>query len=171
MARRKEQIIVDINVFVNGFGLLGVATSFKPPVVELTAVESESSSAGKVNCYYGAVENMEAEFSLGEHNELIYDEMAKLNEGKLRFKKTLNQCKLGEVDTVEYELGGQISSIEDPEGKRGEKIAVAVKMGSLYYYKKTINGKVVCEIDKENGICKPDGKTDILEKSRNAIMG
>jgi len=171
MARKNEQIYVDLNVFVGGMGLLGVATSFKPPVVELKGVDSYSSSAGDIKCFYGAVENMECEFSLGQHNPLVYEEMAKMGEGTFILKASASQCKIGETNSVEYEVRGQVSTIEDPESKRGEKVAQTVKMGSVSYYKKSIDGKVVCEIDKINGIVKPDGKTDLLEKSRNFLNG
>jgi len=168
MAREREEITVDLNVFVGGYGKLGVANSFKAPVVDMTGVESNSSSAGKMNCYYGAVENLEAEFTLGKHDPLIYEEMGKLNDGEFIFKQSLKNCP-DKSKVVEYILRGQISSIDDGEAKRGEKVGATIKMGSLWYYKKSIGGKSVYEIDKENGIVRINGK-DILQDARNAVM-
>jgi P2 family phage contractile tail tube protein len=169
MARKNEELEVDLNIFVGGFGMLGVATEFQPPSVELTGIESESSSAGKFELFYGAVENMEIEFTLGEHNTTIYDEMGRMNNATIVGKRSFSTGSLGGQTSVEYECRGQISSIEDSNAKRGEKAQNKIKMKSLWYYKKTINGKVVCEIDKKNSICKPDGKTDFLEAHRNFV--
>jgi len=169
MARKVEEIVVDMNVFVDGVSFLGVATGFKPPSVEMTGVESESSSAGKMNLYYGAVENMEAEFTLAVHDQAVYDEMKKCNNGKLLFKASVSTGELCQTKVIAYELGGQISGLEDNEVKRGEKVSTTVKMGSCWYYKKMINGKNVFEVDKRQGIVKPDGKKDVLAQSRNDV--
>ena len=169
MARRVEELVVDMNVFVDGVSFLGVATGFKPPSIEMSSIESESSSAGKMNLYWGAFENFEAEFTLTVHDEAVYDEMKKCNEGKLLFKASVSTGELCQTKVISYELDGQISGLEDNEVKRGEKISTTVKMGSCWYYKKMINGKNVFEVDKKNGISKPDGKIDRLAKARNDV--
>jgi len=169
--RKNEQVVVDCNVFVGGQGKLGVAINMKPPNIEFTTLESEASSAGKVNYVYGAIENLEAEFTIAEHDRSIYKELVKLNDAEFIFKESVSQGALGDNKLVEWVLRGHITHIEESEIKRGEKKALVVKMGSCWYYKKTINNSVVFEVDKKNGICKPDGKTDILEQSRNQVKG
>jgi len=123
MARRVEEITIDLNVFVDGVSFLGVATGFKPPSIEMVGVESESSSAGKINLYYGAFENFEAEFSLAVQDEVLYNEMKKCNEGSLLFKQSISTGELCQTKIISYELSGQISGLEENEVKRGEKIS------------------------------------------------
>ncbi len=167
--RRNEYMGVDFNVFVNGFSLIGITTEVSIPDIEMTGVESDSSSAGKLTYYYGAVENMELEFTVGGVDPLIHYEMAKLNSGKIRLKEALSQGKINETTGVEFEIEGQISSISGDKMKRGEKKEVTIKMGSIHVFIKRINGIKVCEIDKPRGICRPDGITDVLAHSRNYV--
>jgi len=168
--RKNEQMGVDFNVYVGGFGLLGVSTDATAPDIQLTGIESDSSSAGKLSFYYGAVDNIETEFTVGAQVEEVHKEMGKLNEGVIIFKEYLSEGKVGEGMGVEYHLHGQISAVTSDKIKRGEKKALVIKMGSCHYYKKMIDGKVVCEIDKINSICKLNGQKDLLEESRNFVL-
>lgn len=166
---RNEEINVDFNVFVGDMGKKGCTNDVTPPSLELTGVESEASAAGKREIFYGAVENMELEFSMHTHDGGIYEEMGKLNDGKIVLKTALNNGELGNLKKIEIVARGQVSTLTDGNIKRGEKADAKVKMKSLHYYKKMIDGTCVCEIDKINGICKPDGKTDMLEDARNYV--
>lgn len=167
--RKNEEINVDFNVFVGDMGKKGRANDVTSPNIDMVGVESEASAAGKRQIFYGAIEDMELEFSMHTHDAGIYDEMGKLNDGKIVLKTALNNGKLGHMKKIEIIARGQVSTVTDGNIKRGEKADAKVKMKSLHYYKKIIDGTCVCEIDKINGICKPDGKTDLLEESRNFV--
>lgn len=167
--RRNEEINVDFNVFIGDMGKKGIANDVAPPPVDMTGVESEASPAGKMQIFYGAVEDMEMEFSMHAHDSAVYEEMGKLNNAKVVLKTALNNGELGYLKKIEIVAKGQLSAVTDSNVKRGEKADAKVKMKSLWYYKKSIDGKCVCEIDKINGICKPDGKTDMLEDARNYV--
>ena len=169
MARRNEEIYQDFNVYVGGMGQKGVANEVTPPSVEMTGVESESSPAGKFELFYGAVENMELEFTMYADDKLVYDEMGKMNNGKVTLKTAKNNGELGQLKKVKIVARGQVSSLSEGTIKRGEKYENKVKMKSLTFYKKWIDGQCVCEIDKINGICKPDGKKDLFEEARNFV--
>lgn len=166
--RRVEGVVVDVNVFVGGSGFLGVATSFTPPSINMSTVDSESSPAGKMKLSWGATEDLDAEFDLGEHSSTVYSEMSKLNSGEITFRKSSKQGE--NTINVEWLLKGQIVTDESDPIKRGEKNKSKVKIAATYYMKK-INGSVVLEIDKPNGISKLDGSTDTLEEARNFIRG
>ena len=164
--RRIEEIVVDVSIFTEGLGMVGVATEFKPTSIEVSTIESESSPAGKMELAYGAVEAMEMEYTLGEHNPTVHTAMGKLNDAQIIAKKSSKQGT--ETVNVEWIHKGQIVSSETDAIKRGEKTKNTIKM-KVHYYKKSINGKVVCEVDKLNGICKLDGVTDILQEARNFV--
>jgi P2 family phage contractile tail tube protein len=169
MARRNEEIFQDFNVYIGGMGQKGIANEVTPPAVEMTGVESESSPTGKFEIFYGAVENMELEFTMSADDALVYDEMGKMNNGKVTLKTAKNNGELGQLKKVKIVALGQVSSLSEGTIKRGEKYENKVKMKSLTFYKKWVNGVCVCEIDKINGVCKPDGKTDVLEESRSFV--
>jgi len=164
--RRNEEMIVDINVFVEGLGLLGVATEFTSANPELSTLESEASPAGKMELVYGAMEAMEMEFTLGEHNVAVHTAMGKLNDATIIAKQSAKQGK--DDVSVEWIHKGSITTIEGDASKRGEKSKNSVKM-KVHYFMKRINGKSVCEVDKMNGVCKPDGEKDVLEVARNFV--
>lgn len=166
--RRVEEVVVDVNVFIGGVGQLGVATSFSPGTIAMSTIDSESSPAGNMKISWGAVEDINAEFEIGEHNATVYEEMKKLNTGEIQFRKSSRQGE--NITNVEWQLKGQITTEEPDAIKRGEKTKNKVKIEATYWMKK-INGTVVCEVDKPNGIVKLDGSTDMLEEARNFVRG
>jgi P2 family phage contractile tail tube protein len=169
MSRRNEEIFQDFNVYVGGMGQKGVANEVTPPAIEMVGVESESSPVGKFELFYGAVENMELEFTMFADDASVYDEMGKMNNGKVVLKTAKNNGELGQLKKVKIVANGQYSGLSEGTIKRGEKYENKVKMKSITFYKKYINGICVCEIDKIGGICKPDGKNDIMAEAREFV--
>lgn len=85
----------------------------------------------------------------------------------LRFAGAYQRDDTGAVDAVEVVVRGRHEEIDMGKGKPGDKTDFKVK-SALSYYKLSINGKVLVEIDLLNFVEMVNG-VDILAEQRKAI--
>lgn len=85
----------------------------------------------------------------------------------IRFAGAYQRDDTGDVQAVEVVVRGRHKEIDGGDAKGGDKGKTTVK-SSLTYYKLTVDGKDVIEIDLLSFLFKVDG-TDMLEAQRKAI--
>ncbi|MDE8034636.1 phage major tail tube protein [Actinobacillus equuli subsp. haemolyticus] len=114
------------------------------------------------------LEKLEIEFKIGGHEtELIKKFGGTISGTTFRFNGAYQRDDTDEVDAVELVCRGRVTEIDEGTGKSGDDTEHAYK-GSLTYYKKTVNGEDIVEIDTLGMIFKIGG-VDRLEEIRRAI--
>lgn len=85
----------------------------------------------------------------------------------IRFAGAYQREDTGDVQAVEIVVRGRHQEIDGGDAKVGDKGKTTIK-SALTYYKLTVDGKEVIEIDLLNFVFKVDGK-DMMDKQRKAI--
>jgi Bacteriophage tail tube protein len=157
MATRKlPSRITDINLFVDGYGLLGTVES-----ITLPAVKTKKENQNSQHVDTGVLEPMEAEVELNIMNEIIYKEMAKLKDAKLKAKGSYQED--GTKKPAVATLAGPMD-IDPDAWKSGDVMKTKVKM-YVNVYNLQLDGTEVIDVDIPNYIAKIGGE-DIYEKVR-----
>jgi P2 family phage contractile tail tube protein len=115
------------------------------------------------------MEKLEAEHAYGGLVREVFQQfgIAKVDGVMLRFAGAYQRDDTGDVDAVEVVMRGRHTEIDPGSSKAGGDTEFKVKSG-LTYYKLTINGDVVVEIDVLNMIENVNGE-DRLAQQRRAI--
>lgn len=85
----------------------------------------------------------------------------------IRYAGAYQRDDTGDVQAVEIVVRGRHKEIDPGDGKVGDKGKTGIK-SALTYYKLTVDGKEVIEIDLLNFVFKVDG-VDMLAEQRKAI--
>lgn len=109
------------------------------------------------------------EWSMGGLDELVLQQWgaAKVDAVPLRFAGAYQRDDSAEVMAVEIEVRGRHKEIDNGEAKQGEDTESKI-FTQCTYYKLTIDGKTVIEIDVVNLIERVNG-VDLLKAQRKAI--
>lgn len=134
-----------MNVFMDGYSYMGVAKSMTLP--KLTR---------KLENYRGAGMNGSAPVDLGLDDD-----------APIRFAGSYQRDDTGEVVAVEVSMRGRIKEIDTGEGKQGEDTEAKLSVACTYF-KLSLDGKELVEIDTINMIERVNG-TDRLEQHRRNI--
>jgi hypothetical protein len=159
----------NMNLFVDGISYVGVATEVQLP--KLSRKLEEFRGAG-LNAPIEAdlgMEKLEVEHTYGGLVRELFTQfgITRVDGVLLRFAGAYQRDDTGEVDAVEVVLRGRHSEIDPGTSKPGDDTELKIK-SSLSYYKLSINGEVVIEIDVLNMI-ELVGGTDRLADQRRAI--
>lgn len=158
----------NFNFSVDGTSYLGETTEVTQPKL---AMRLEGYRAGgmmaEVDVNMG-LEKLEMEFKIGGHEE----DLIKLFGGPIsgnvfRFNGAYQHDDDDSVDAVELVCRGRIVELDEGNEKSGDDTEHSYK-ASLTYYKKTVNGVDIIEIDTLNQIYIVDGK-DRLAEIRKAM--
>ncbi|MDP8176360.1 phage major tail tube protein [Pasteurella skyensis] len=157
------------NVYLNGDSFYGVSTE-----VELPKLKSKTEgyrSGGmftEVDINLG-IEKLELTHKYAGTDERFYTGFAEAEISKemIRFAGSYEQDDTGEVTPVEVLMRGRHTEIDGGNSKVGEITDTTIK-SSLTYYKLTVGGKEIIEIDALTPVIKKEGK-DIYQKHREAI--
>lgn len=160
-----------MNVFINGYNYQGVAKSITLP--KLTR---------KLENYRGAGMNgsapvdlgldddaLSAEVSLGGFpDEVIWELYGATSASAMpvRFAGSYQRDDTGETVPVEVEMRGRQKELDSGEAKMGEDTESKVSLVCTYY-KLTMNGKELVEIDTINMVEKVNGVDRLAEHRRN----
>lgn len=162
-------ILKNFNLYADGNSLMGVADEVTLPKLSR---KMESFQAGgmvaPVDIDLGN-EKLEHEFSCGGFvAELVKQYGAtKISGVLLRFAGAYQRDDTGDVQSVEIVTRGRYSEIDFGKAKVGDKSETKFKC-SLSYYKLTVDGKVLFEIDAIGMVFTVNG-VDLLDKQRKAI--
>lgn len=115
------------------------------------------------------IEKLELEMTCGGFMRQVFEQFGttKADGVMIRFAGAYQRDDTGEVDAVEVVMRGRHQEIDSGKAKGGDNTEIKVK-SALSYYKLSINGTVLIEIDLLNFVEIVNGK-DILAAQRKAI--
>lgn len=162
-------VLKHFNVFEQGQSFLGLVETIKLPKL-----------SKKMEAYRGGGMLAEVEMDLGLEKLELEQELGgfcldaykqfgvtTIDGVMLRFAGSYQRDDTGQVQAVEVVVRGRHKEIDPGDSKSGDKGKTVVK-SVLTYYKLTVDGKVVIEIDVLSNIYTVDG-VDILAEHRKAI--
>ncbi len=163
-----DNILKNMNLGVDGRGYAGKVLELTKP--NLTIMQ-EDYRAGGMDSAVGldmGMEKMEASAVLGSYDKEVLKlwGLAPGNDVPLTFKGAL-QNDDGSVDQVLVQMRGTITGLDSGTWKPGEVANLTITMNP-HYYKETVAGDVVHEIDVKNMIRIVNG-VDQLAGIREAI--
>lgn len=159
----------NFNLFNDGETFIGVAAEVVLP--KLTR-QMEEYRGGGMNAPIDAdmgMQKLTVEHTYGGIVRQLFTQygISRADGVLLRFAGAYQRDDTGEVDAVEVVMRGRHSEIDPGNSKSGEDTVFKVT-SSLSYYKLTINGQTVVEIDVMNMVEIVDGE-DRLAQQRTAI--
>jgi P2 family phage contractile tail tube protein len=158
------------NVYVEGRGYMGEASEVTPPKLARKMDEFRGGGMdGAIKIDMGQ-EAMQGTLKIrGESPELVRKWGVTSHDGVgIRLRRAVASDTGGsQVQAVEEVWRGRFSEIDQGSYKSGEPNEKSYTV-ELSYYKLTIDGQVITEIDTLNMICIVDG-VDVLAKQRQAI--
>lgn len=162
-------ILKNFNLFNDGGSLMGIADEVELP--KLSRKMEDLQAAGMVAPVEIDLGNEKIELTwtcAGFVSEVIKQYgAAKANAVLLRFSGAYQRDDTGDVSAVEIVVRGRHKEIEHGKAKVGDKSTTKMKTPCTYY-KLTVDGKVLLEIDALAFIFIVDGK-DLLADQRKAI--
>lgn len=157
------------NVFYQGNNFAGQVLEFElPKLGRKMEGYRPGGVSGEIESDVG-LEKLECEHTYAGLMREIFNDFGiqKVDGVQLRFAGSYQHEDTGNIDAVEVVVRGRHSEIDPGKAKSGDKTEFKVK-SALTYYKLTINGEVVIEIDLLNMIENVNG-TDRLADHRTAI--
>jgi hypothetical protein len=158
----------NFNVFLDGKGYAGQAEEFNAPKLTLKTDDFQGAGMmGPASITMGH-EKLETDFSL-----IAYDADAwatfSVNEGdEVTFTvRELLESVDGTQAGAVHVCRGKVKEIDGGTSKAGEKASMKISMDCTYY-RQTIDGRVVHEVDVLNMVWVKDG-VDLLEKARSIL--
>lgn len=161
----------NMNLFNDGTSYLGIAKSATPPPLSRKMEGYRGGGMnGSVKADLGMSDDgLQFEWKLGGLDLIVLKQfgMVKADGVMLRFAGAYQQDDTGEVAAVEIVVRGRHETIEMGESAPGEDTEHSITT-TCSYYKLTINGEDVIEIDLLNFVEIIDG-VDMLAEQRKAI--
>jgi len=161
----------NMNLFVDAESYLGVATEVTPPKLErkLEAYRG-GGMGGSAKADFGWAEDaLKLEWKCGGYVKQVVQQMgaATVDGVQLRFAQAYQRDDTGEVESVEIVVRGRHGVLDRGTAKVGDDTEWTVTTECVYY-KETVNGEVVAEIDIFN-LVDTIGGVDGSEAIRRAI--
>lgn len=163
------RILKLMNVFNNGFAYQGVAQEVELPKLAMKIEDYRAGGMiGEVGINLG-LEKLELTHKYAGIVPELFTGFAsdQIDSELVRFAGAYQRDDTGEVSAVEIVMRGRHTEMDGGNSKAGEKTETSIK-SALTYYKMTIDGKEIVEIDMLNSVLKIEGK-DRYEKHRAAI--
>jgi P2 family phage contractile tail tube protein len=161
------KILKDFNLFGNGENWMGQVEEITLPKLTRKMEEYQGGGmAGPVEIDMGQ-EKIEMEWTAGGLIESVFDSYGKssLDGDALRFTGAYIRDDSDETVAVEILVRGRHSEIDMGNAKRGDKNQLKVKT-SCVYYKLSIAGKDVIEIDTIGYLFKVNGEDRMAERRK-----
>ena len=156
------------NVFVNGMNYLGECVEITLPKLTRKMEDYRSGGmSGPVDIDLGR-EKLELEVTYGGFMQSVLEQfgIGKLEGVMLRFAGSYQRDDSGDCDAVEIVVRGRAQEIDFGNAKAGDNSEFKTKY-SLSYYKLTVNGSDLVEIDLVNLVEKIGGVDRLVEHRRN----
>ena len=163
------RVLKNFNLFVNGKGKAGTIDEYTPPEIKLKLDEYRGGGLDIPTDLDMGQEKMTAKFKLSDPDPdtLVLVGLTATNTVRLVAKGAFRRDSDGETISVVHELVGRINGRVSEAWKAGDKTANEFDM-TLSYYRETVGGREIYEIDVENMIRKVDG-VDQLAAIRDAM--
>lgn len=159
----------NFNLFNDGNSYMGQVAEFALPKLSRKFEEWRGGGMnGPVPVDLG-IEKLESEMTLGGFHRQVFKQFGttKADGVMLRFAGAYQHEDTGAVDAIEVVIRGRHQEIDAGKAKGGDNTELKVKSG-LSYYKLSVNGIVLIEIDLLNMVEIVNG-IDILAAQRRAI--
>lgn len=160
-----------LNLFLDGSNWIGVAEDYTPPKLsQKFEAYRGGGMMGAANIHMGLEDGaLDTSFTFGGLEADLIKRMgiAKIDGVQLRFAGSFQRDDTGEVVAVEIVQRGRFKENDRGTFKSGDNSQSKVSMVNTYY-KETMNGVELCEIDLLNMIWKVDG-VDLMAEHRKAI--
>lgn len=158
------RVLKNFNLFVNGRGKAGMLDEYTPPEIK---VKTEDARYGGLDADIEVdmgMEKLKAKFKLADPDPdtLVLVGLSSGNSARVVVKGAFRRDSDGEVIQVVHELVGRIPSRVSDAWKAGDKTANEFDM-TLTYYKETVGGREIYEIDIENMIRRVDGVDQLAD--------
>lgn len=163
------KILKHYNVFVDGVSYVGQAEEISLPKLQVKTNEWRSGGmVGEVEIDHG-LQKIELEHTYGGFQPDVFKTLggAKLESTMLRFAGSYQSDDDGAVQAVEIVVRGRHTEIDGDKAKAGDKSQTKVKT-SCNYYKLTVDGATLVEVDMINMIYVVSGE-DRMAEHRKAI--
>ncbi|MFQ2659327.1 phage major tail tube protein [Aeromonas caviae] len=159
------------NIFMDGENWIGVAEDFTPAKLsQKFEAYRGGGMMGAANIHMGLEDGaLDTSFTFGGAEVALVKRMglAKIDGVALRFAGSFQRDDTGEIVSVEIVQRGRFKELDRGTFKSGDNTQSKVSMVNTYY-KETMNGVVLCEIDLLNMIWIVDG-VDLMAEHRKAI--
>lgn len=160
-----------LNLFIDGNNWQGIVETFTLPKL---ARKLENYRGGGMNGSVGVDLGMDdgaldVEWTIGGMESLVFRQMgmAKIDGVALRYAGSIQRDDTAEIQAVEVIIRGRHKELDSGEHKQGDNSTTKIST-AVTYFKLTIAGEEICEIDLVNMIEVIDGE-DRLEEHRQAI--
>lgn len=160
-----------LNLFLDGENWIGVAEEYTPAklAMKLEAYRG-GGMPGAVHINMGLDDGaLDTEFTFGGYEAALFKKQhqAKIDGVMLRFAGSFQRDDTAQVSSVEIVQRGRIKELDGGTLKTGDNTQQKVSMANTYY-KVTVDGEELVEIDLINMIWKVGGE-DLMEEHRKAI--
>lgn len=160
-----------LNFFNEGQSYIGESESFtRPSLARKLEAWRGGGMAGAAKVDHGLDDDaLQVTWVVGGYTDQVIKQMGIANVGgvMLRFVGSLQRDDTGAVDAIEIVVRGRHSEIDTGDYKTGEDSNKTITTECVYY-KESLNGEVLIEIDILNGI-ENVGGVDRMEEHRRAI--
>lgn len=163
-----KDIRKNFNIFVDGKGYAGNTEECNPPELSLKTEEFRAGGMDAPIDITMGMEKLTADFTLNSHSKDVLS-LFGVKEGQEKsftIREAMESFD-GTVTAVVHNMTGKIIKINQGTSKAGEAPKDKYDL-SLTYYKQTVGGRVVHEIDVKNMVRIIDG-SDILSDIRSAL--
>ena len=168
MAGVASDIRANFALWADGKGLVGMADEFNQPELSLQTEEYRAGGMDAPIDITTGMDKLKADFTLNSHSKDVLSLFGIKNGANTQFtvRETL-ESQDGTTKAVIHNMTGKVVKIAPGASKAGEPAKDKYDL-SLTYYKKTIDGTVVHEIDVINMVRIINGD-DILADVRSAL--
>ncbi|HHQ4468327.1 TPA: phage major tail tube protein [Aeromonas veronii] len=160
-----------LNLFMDGGNWIGVSEDYTPAKLsQKFEAYRGGGMMGAANIHMGLDDSaLDTSFTFGGVEADLVKRLgvAKIDGVALRFAGSFQRDDTGEVVPVEIVQRGRFKELDRGTFKSGDNSQSKISMVNTYY-KETMNGVVLCEIDLINMIWIVDG-VDLMAEHRKAI--
>ncbi|UDQ97815.1 phage major tail tube protein [Lentisphaerota bacterium WC36G] len=159
------KILKNMNMFIEGKGFQGEVDEMTPPKIALKVEEIMAGGMGAPLEIETGLEKLEASYSIIGASPEALSQFAQSG-ALFRFKGAQKNAD-GTVQAIDIEMRGLIKELDMGNWKPREKVMYKQTF-NVEYYKFTLAGQVIYEIDIKNMKCIINGK-DVWAEERAAI--
>ena len=157
----------NFTAFVDGRGYAGLVTEVEPPKITIKTEEYRAAGMDTPIEIDMGTEKLEATLTFAEHNKELFKALGLLPGGNLSITLRGAGGEGSATNAITIELRGRFKELDQGSWKSGDEATVKF-MVALRYYKLTIDGEDVVEIDTEN-MKRMIGGVDQLAGQRDAL--
>ncbi len=165
-----NDILKNLNLFVDGRGYAGNVEELTPPKLTLKTEDFRNGGMDAPVEVEMGMDKLEASFSLTQYDAEVLKifGLAPGNTKPLTFRGSL-ASEDGVEKPVVIQLQGMLKEVDQGSWKPGDKATLKGTV-AVRYYKHTINGEVVHEIDVPNMIRIVNGVDQLAQTRKNLGM-